>query len=66
MNKMENPKISYLGDSVYADYSSGMLRLYTNNGEEDKAEIFIDSDTLTQLFKFVERSLNVKITVSEK
>ena len=53
----------YLGDSVYGDYSTGELRLYTDNGEGPTNEIIIDGDTLTSLFKFIERSLSVKITV---
>lgn len=53
----------YLGDSVYGDYSTGELRLYTDNGEGPTNEIVIDGDTLTSLFKFVERALSVKISV---
>lgn len=53
----------YLGDSVYGDYSTGDLRLYTDNGLGAENEIFIDSDTLTNMFSFIERCLNVKITV---
>lgn len=63
---MEKPKPTYLGDSVYADYSSGQLQIYTNNGEGDNNEIFIDSDVLTNLFKYVETSLAVKITIKPK
>ena len=53
----------YLGDSVYGDYSTGELRLYTDNGEGPKNEIIIDSDTLVSMFKFIERVMDVKITV---
>lgn len=53
----------YLGDSVYGDYSTGELRLYTDNGEGDKNEIIINADTLTNLFHFIECALSVKISV---
>jgi hypothetical protein len=56
----------YLGDCVYGDYSDGELRLYIDNGADGgwpANEIYINSDTLANLFKFVERALSVKITV---
>lgn len=53
----------YLGDSVYGDYSTGDLRLFTDNGEGPQNEIVIDGCTLTNLFKFIEKELLVKITV---
>jgi hypothetical protein len=60
---MSEGKVEYLGDSVYGDYSTGDLRLYTDNGEGASNEIILNGDVLTSLFKFVERSLVVKITV---
>ena len=53
----------YLGDSVYGDYSTGELRLYTDNGEGPSNEIIICGDTLTCLFKFIERALAIKISM---
>ena len=55
---------TYLGDSVYGDYSTGDLRIFTDNGETQANEIIINGDTLVNLFKYIEKSLSVKITVS--
>ena len=56
-------KVEYLGDSVYGDYSTGDLRLYTDNGEGPTNEIIINGDVLTAFFKHIERCLCVKINV---
>ena len=54
----------YLGDGVYGDYSTGDLRLYTDNGVEQANEIFINGDVLSSMLKYVERCLFVKINIS--
>ena len=56
-------KVEYLGDGVYGDYTSGVMRLYTSNGIEEKNDIFLDGDVIVSFFKFIEKSLDVKITV---
>jgi hypothetical protein len=60
---MSDNKTEYLGDSVYADYSTGILRLFTFNGETEQNEIFVDSGTLTNFFKYIEKTLQVKIKI---
>jgi hypothetical protein len=63
---MSDEKTEYLGDGVYADYSTGDLWLYANDAENPTDSICINSDVLTSLLKYVEKSLAVKITVKPK
>jgi hypothetical protein len=64
MSKSE-PK--YIGASVWADYSSGILKLFTSDSVREEFEIideiFLDSDTLTNLFKYIENVLQIKINI---
>ncbi len=53
----------YLGDSVYGDYSTGDLRLYTDNGCGAKNNIVINGEVLTALLKYIEKSLDITIIV---
>jgi hypothetical protein len=58
----------YLGDGVYGEYLDGELRLYLGDdtdGDWPANEIYINSNTLANLFKFVERVSSVKITVEQ-
>ena len=45
---------SYLGDAVYAEMSRGMIKLTTNNGEEDTNTIYLEPDVYFALRQFVE------------
>jgi len=53
--------MDYLGDGVYADYSSGDLWLYANDPQNPTDKVCINSDVLVSLFHFVEKNLNIKI-----
>jgi hypothetical protein len=52
----------YLGDSVYGDYSTGELQIYTDNGDGPTNKIILNGEVLVALFKFIEQSLDIKIT----
>lgn len=43
---------AYLGDSVYADYEAGMIRLYLDNGRGQHNEIFLEPEVYQALIKF--------------
>jgi hypothetical protein len=56
----------HLGDGLYADYSSGELWIFPNHALKSTDKICISGDVLVCLFKFIEKSLSVKITVKPK
>jgi hypothetical protein len=60
---MPEPNFEYLGDGAYADYSTGVLWLHANSHDNPTDKICIDGDVLVSLFKFIEKSMAVKITV---
>jgi hypothetical protein len=62
---MNEPKFEYLGDGVYADYSTGDLWLHANDHVNPTDKICINSDVLTRLFHFIEKSLSVTISVKD-
>jgi hypothetical protein len=62
----DETKIQYLGDGVYADYSAGELVLKANDHLNPTDTITIEGATLVNLFKFVEKHLNVKINIKPK
>lgn len=51
--KWENPGKVYLGDSVYAELSCGMVKLTTNNGLGDTNIIYLEPEVLQSLERFV-------------
>lgn len=55
----------YIGDSVYADFENGMVKLTTENGYGASNEIFLEPEVVAGLLKFVEKVFNVKITVDK-
>jgi hypothetical protein len=56
----------YIGDGVYANYSTGDLWLYANDAHNPTDKICINADVLVCLLKFIEKSLSIKITVKSK
>lgn len=46
----------YLGDSVYVDIDSGMVRLTTENGYGATNTIFLELPVYEALVKYVERA----------
>jgi len=45
----------YLGDSVYAEFEDGMLKLTTENGEDPSNTIFIEEDVYMALIRYVDK-----------
>lgn len=45
---------TYLGDSVYAEFDGYQIRLFLNNGYEDKSEIFLDSHVVDAFLLFID------------
>jgi hypothetical protein len=45
----------YLGDSVYADFEDGMLKLTTENGEGPNNTIFIEKEVYYALVRYVDQ-----------
>lgn len=46
---------TYLGDSVYAEFTGYDIVLTTSNGEETTNKIVMEPEVLTALFDFVQR-----------
>lgn len=44
----------YLGDSVYVEVQSGMLKLTTNNGYGATNTIFLDAEVINNLNRYVQ------------
>lgn len=53
-------KKEYLGDSVYVEWDGYMLRLFLDNGYEEKNEIFLEPESQIVLVKFIERMIQAK------
>jgi len=51
---MDNPTSlkTYLGDSVYADYSGGMIELTTDNGMGPSNQIWLEPSVLDALIRY--------------
>lgn len=45
----------YLGDSVYADYENGMIKLTTENGNGASNTIFLELEVYYELGRYVAR-----------
>ena len=56
---------TYLGDGAYAEADSWAVTLFTATGAEAPRsnEIVLDPQNIDSLFRFLQRALNVKITV---
>lgn len=50
----------YLGDSVYARVSRGMIELTTDNGMGPSNIIYLDVEVLEALIRFYEKAKNQK------
>lgn len=50
----DTPQKTYLGDSVYAELESGMIKLYTDNGFGPQDVIYLEPEVYQALLKFVE------------
>ena len=44
----------YLGDSVYADIQDGMLKLTTENGAGANNTIYLESEVVNALLRYLE------------
>lgn len=51
---MSNLK-TYLGDSVYADFDGYTIRLFLNNGGQDKSIIYLEPEVVDAFINFKER-----------
>lgn len=54
---------TYLGDGAYAECDSWAVRLYTSDGIRRTNEVVLEYEHIDALFRFLQRALNVKITV---
>lgn len=57
----------YLGDSVYADMSDGMIKLTTENGYPDDPRnvIFLEMEVFVALVGYGERNFKLKRRMAE-
>jgi len=53
---MAERKVSYLGDSVYAEIEDGMVKLTTSDGHTTSNTIYLEPMVYTALRQFVRRS----------
>lgn len=49
----EIPSKAYLGDSVYVEFENSMIKLTTNNGEEDRHTIYLEKPVWDSLKSWV-------------
>jgi len=45
----------YLGDSVYAEISQGVVKLYVDNGYGPQDEIYLEQEVIDALNRYVQR-----------
>jgi len=53
---MGERKVSYLGDSVYAEIENGMVKLTTNNGSGPSNTIYLEPRIIESFIDFVANS----------
>lgn len=53
----------YLGDAVYASFSSGQILIFTSNGMEHSDPIYMEPETLGALFKYATECLAPNLEV---
>ena len=46
---------TYLGDSLYADYQNGLLRIWASNGVQGTIPLLMEPETVGNLFSFATR-----------
>ncbi len=46
------PGKTYIGDSVYAEFENGMIKLTTNNGVGDSNTILLEQEVFNALINF--------------
>lgn len=61
-----NIQKDYLGDGLYAEYDGYQIRLWTDRGNGNIHEVFLDPDVLADCFGFIEKAYGVMITVTKK
>lgn len=50
----------YLGDGVYVEVESGMIKLTTENGIEDTNTIYLEPEVLTKFLQYIDSLKEVK------
>ncbi len=62
MSKTLNKK--YLGDGAYIEDHGYEYRIFCERSEGEH-EVYLDGDAIDSLFRFLEKTRNIKITVSK-
>jgi hypothetical protein len=53
---------TYLGDGLYASYDGYQIRLWTDRGDGDIHEVYLNPATLDSLLKFMKRFFKIAVS----